>query len=293
VNPLVRGVLDIAETQHGIVTRDQARRAGLSDAQLDACIRSGLLIGVAATGLYRVRGAFQSLAMATVAAVVGSAGAASFGASCRLLRLDVPLPTSPIDVTVAASERQPRLRRLDIAPRLEAEALEAAFERARRLGLVSIEALARRFALIGGKGRPGTSRIRTLLAGTAPNALDSRLEVKAWRLLRDDPVATPVRQVRVTAGTRRYRLDFAWPNLLAAFETEGFEWHGTRAQWKQDRMRTAALERLGWRRVVATWDDVVSHPGETLDRVASMLAERTALIRSSGHSVVPISALTR
>ncbi len=169
---------------------------------------------------------------------------------------------------------------IDIAPHLDAETLEAVFERARRLGLVSIEALARRFAIVGGKGRPGTGRIRTLLAGTTPNPLESLLEVKAWRLVRSSTLPDPVRQLPVTVGAQNYRLDFAWPHLRAAFETEGFEWHGTHARWKQDRIRTSALEGLGWRTVVATWADVVSRPAETIERLAAMLAERTALVRS-------------
>jgi len=66
-----------------------------------------------------------------------------------------------------------------------------------------------------------------------------------------------------------------------AFETEGFEWHGTRARWKQDRMRTAALERLGWRIVNADWDDVVDRSSVTLDRIAMALAERRVWMRSA------------
>jgi very-short-patch-repair endonuclease len=66
-----------------------------------------------------------------------------------------------------------------------------------------------------------------------------------------------------------------------AFETEGFEWHGNRARWKRDRRRTAALERLGWRIVVATWDDVTKRPDETLERIAMTLAERQSMLRSA------------
>ena len=86
-----------------------------------------------------------------------------------------------------------------------------------------------------------------------------------------------MRQHPVVVAGKRYRLDFAWPHLRAAFETEGFEWHGSRGRWKQDRIRTGALERLGWRQMVATWDDVVGNPAGTLDRLGLMLAERRLL----------------
>ena len=136
--------------------------------------------------------------------------------------------------------------------------------------------------MIGGRGRPGTPKIRELLARAQPSPLESKLEVKAWRMLRKSSIRNPNRQVRVDLPSGRWhRLDFAWPELLVAFETEGFEWHGSRARWKQDRVRTAALERLGWRIVVATWDDVVFEPLATLQRIAIALAERQLIIGPS------------
>ncbi len=313
--------LDRAEVAHGVLTRAQARALGLTGGQVDAQVRRGLLIPVA-PHVYRVRGAPRSIAMACAAAALGTGGSASHATAARLFRLDVPLPVSPLHVMVDVARQHPRLARvevqaaghaffrvavhrcrdvgeprttidgvrcvdaarvlIDVASRLSPETLEAAFERARRLGLVSVEVLARRFGRLGGPGRPGTAKVRALLAGTAPGVLDSRLEVKAWRMLKRSRLATPRRQVPVTvAPSRHVRLDFAWPELLVAFETEGFEWHGSRAQWKQDRIRTAALERLGWRIVVGTWDDVTLAPGGTLDRIAAALAERRRLRRSA------------
>ena len=88
-----------------------------------------------------------------------------------------------------------------------------------------------------------------------------------------------MRQHRVDLPFRRsYRIDFAWPDLGVAVEAEGFEWHGNRAQWKADRLRVAALERLGWRVLIVTWDDVTMRPEETLDRIALALAERGRLV---------------
>ena len=321
MNRLHHQALALAELQHGVITRAQARRGGLMDTQIDSCLRNGLLLPVAAH-VYRVCGAPQSVPMAIAAGVLGAGGHASQATGARLLRLEMVLPLSPLHVTVDAARRHPRLDRVDVdaadhaffrvavhrcrevgeprttidgvpcadaarvlidtAARLSAEALEAAFERARKLHLVSPEMLGRRFGQLGGRGRPGSAKIRELLASAEPRPLDSRLEVKAWRMLKHSRVRTPQRQVPVdVAPWRRYRLDFAWPDLLVGFETEGFEWHGSRAQWKQDRMRTAALERSGWRIVVGTWDEVVREPGQTLERIAAVLAERRALGRSA------------
>ena len=99
-------------------------------------------------------------------------------------------------------------------------------------------------------------------------------------MLQRSRLSEPQRQVWVVApDAKRYRLDFAWTELKVAFETEGFEWHGTRAQWKQDRIRIAALERLGWRIVIAGWDDVMKTPHITIDRIALALRERESLGR--------------
>lgn len=313
--------LDVASRQHGVITRAQALAAGLSEGAINACLANGLFVALNSE-VFRVRGAPQTEAMAITAAVLSAAGRVSHATGGRLLRFETSLPVSPIHVTVDGDHQRPRVIRLevdngkraffrvqvhrytdfgeptttvdgvacvdaaraliDIASHLTAENLENAFERARRLGLLSTESLARRFALIGGRGRPGTLKIRELLANAAPNALDSKLEVKAWRMLSTSRLKNPARQVRVDRPSGRgHRLDFAWPERLVAFETEGFEWHGSRARWKQDRIRTAALERLGSRIVVGTWDDVVDSPAETLDRIAMALDECRSLRRAS------------
>ena len=313
--------LDIAAMQEGVITRDQARRAGLTDHVIAGCMADGLLVAVA-PATFRVRGAPQTERMAVAAAALAADGWASHATAERLMRLGVPLGAVPLHVTVDVLAAHPRVVRLaietgerayfpvrvhrfrsageplltidgvrctdaartliDLARWLDVDDLEDAVERARRLGLVSTEGLARRFAEIGGRGRPGTPRVREVLARTRPNALESKLEGKAWRMLVASRIVEPVRQLRVQVATgRRHRLDFAWPDLLIAFETEGFEWHGTRARWKQDRVRTSAIERLGWRIVVGDWDDVVKRPTETLERIALALGERRALLRSA------------
>lgn len=243
----------------------------------------------------------------------------SFGAASSLLRLEARAEPIPIDATVDASVQHPRLRRvevatashsfhavrlhrfgaydeplvmvdgirctdaartlIDLAGRLHPYEIEDAFERARRLGLVSPESLARRFEIVGGRGRKGAAKVREALAHTRPGTLDSKLEGRTWRMIRASCLDEPVRQLRVDISSRQwYRIDFAWPHLLLAVEAEGFEWHGSRARWKADKIRTAALERFGWRVLVVTWDDVTRRPEETLDRIAMVLAERARLV---------------
>lgn len=312
-------VLRRAEMHLGLVDRRQLIAAELTDRQIERALGGGLLAAVA-PGLYRVCGVPQTERMAIAAAVSATGGAASFGTAASLLHLDAPTSTVPIDVTVDVDRAHPRLRRvevetsvrsfhpvvvhryiggggpvlsidgvrctdaaqtvIDLAARLAPDDLGNAFERARRLGLVTPAVLARRFERVDTGNRKGAPAIREVLADARPGVLDSELEARAGRLLVRSPLAEPTRQFWVRVSERqRYRIDFAWPDLLVAVEAEGFEWHGGRAQWKADRRRVAALERLGWRVLVVTWDDVVLRPAETIERIAMALAERSALAR--------------
>jgi very-short-patch-repair endonuclease len=154
---------------------------------------------------------------------------------------------------------------------MDDEALEGMFEQARRMGLTSATALFRRAEQLCGSGRPGSSRVRRLLATQTPGsaALESRLEVKLARLLRKSSLPTPERQFPVG----RFRLDFAWPNRRIGCECDGFEHHGARLAWKRDRRRLAAIESARWRIVQVTWADVTTEPTQTLERLSIALGE--------------------
>jgi very-short-patch-repair endonuclease len=158
---------------------------------------------------------------------------------------------------------------IDCAAMLDSEALEVAFESARRMGLTSPRALALRGATLCGHGAAGSSAIRELLAHQRPGeqAMQYRLEVKTARLLRRSSLPRPERQVRVG----NYSIDFGFTPWFVGVECEGFEYHGSRLQWKSDKTRTAWLERQGWRLVTVTCDDVTRRPAATLDRIAITL----------------------
>ena len=158
---------------------------------------------------------------------------------------------------------------IDCASLLGEEALEVAFEAARRMGLTSPRALALRADALVGRGKAGSRAIRTLLSHQRPGdaPLQYRLEVKAARLLRESSLPRPTRQYPVGP----YRIDFGVEPWRVGAECEGFDFHGTRLVWKRDKRRTAWIEARGWRLVVLTWDDVTRRPEETLARLALAL----------------------
>lgn len=89
-----------------------------------------------------------------------------------------------------------------------------------------------------------------------------------------EPPPRPVPQfvVRNEDGSFLARVDFCWPALGLIVEADGFAFHADRAAYRKDRERLNGLERLGWRVLRFTWEDVVSRPDYVLELVAECLA---------------------
>ena len=66
--------------------------------------------------------------------------------------------------------------------------------------------------------------------------------------------------------------DFYWPSLRLVVETDGWETHKTKAAFKSDRRKDAALTSAGYRVVRFTYEDVVYEP----DTVVTRLTPRSA-----------------
>jgi very-short-patch-repair endonuclease len=142
---------------------------------------------------------------------------------------------------------------VDLAGVLDEEALEVAFESARRLRIVTHERVAARLDEVGGRGRVGAAQLHRVLAATEGEpAAESRLEVKIARLLRATDLPRPVRQHWITVFGQRYRLDFAWPEIRVALEPDGRKFH----EFQRDRTRWRKLGATGWRVLPVTWHDV-------------------------------------
>lgn len=303
MNGIDQRVAMLARRQYGVVTRRQARRLGATEHAIDWRLANGRWEQVL-PAVFRVGGAPETFHQRCFAAAswMRSDGMVSHASAATLYRLDGVPEERLVHVTVAyerslCAQSGFRVHRsqliepadlrtvdgvvvsapartvLDLAGVLRGERLEAAFETFRRRGLLSLVELATRFETLGGRGRPGSAAVRTLLrAHVGQPALESRLEVRAARLLRNSRLAPPVRQHRLIGGDgNRYRLDFAWPEHRVAVETQGFRWHGNRLSWKQDAARTTAIESQRWRLLVVTWDDVTLRADATLDRIAAAL----------------------
>ncbi|HTL86133.1 MAG TPA: DUF559 domain-containing protein [Acidimicrobiia bacterium] len=278
----------LAESQYGVISRAQAREV-MSASAVDRRIANGHFV-VVHPGVYRIRGAPVTGRQRAMAATLwgGETAVISHTTSARLLRLDA-IQTSGMhmivnrrgiesDLVVVHRGLVPRADRvtvdgipctsatrtlIDCAPFVDGESLETAFELARRMGLTSVRAVEQRI----GRGRPGTTMMRDVLRHATVRPKESKLEVKFARLLRSSALPRPQPQIEIAA----YRVDYLWPRYKAVCECDGFEWHGSRLQWKRDRRRIAAIEAAGYRITHVTWDDVTKYPNETLARIGLTL----------------------
>jgi hypothetical protein len=163
-----------------------------------------------------------------------------------------------------------------VAPDVVGRALDDALRRR----LVSLPQMAWALGHFGGQGHPGTARLRVLLAergatGSRYVPPESDLEEYLYKLVgsaRDVP--EPVRQLKIWDGIQWRRFDLAWPTHRLAVEVDGWETHGTRESFQDDRTRDACMGALGWQTLRFTWHDVVDRPAWVLGIIRRTLGQK-------------------
>ena len=195
----------VAVGQSGAFTRSQALGAGFRPAQVERRVRTGGWERVHPR-VYRYGATPMSVALVHWAAVLwaGPECALSHTSAAAIWRLPVaPLDRPELIVPKARAPRvtgvvvhrvaridardvlqphglpvtSPVRTLIDLAGVLAADDLEMVLMHARSRGLVTVRALGVHLAEIGTAGRPGTARLRTLLAaiGSAPGEPSARM----------------------------------------------------------------------------------------------------------------------
>lgn len=142
--------------------------------------------------------------------------------------------------------RGDQLRRLDFAA-LDAAAGEAVGRRAQRV----VRAILLDYA-----------RAETMTA--------SELEDRMLTLVRTAGLPVPL----VNEPVGPYVGDFVWPAHRLVVETDGFETHGTRAAFEDDRARDAELTAAGWCVLRFTWRQIRDDPAAVAATIAIVLRRR-------------------
>jgi very-short-patch-repair endonuclease len=279
----------LAAVQHGVVSGEQLRAAGLSTSAVGRRVSRGLLHrvhrGVYAVGWARltVRGRWWAAVLACGEGAVlshASAGAAWELVSSAGREVHVSVPASDgrrrvrgvrvhraasltaDDVTTLDGLPITTLERtlLDLAVTLAPDRLARAVERAEGTRPLDHRRLA-------APGRPGNARLRAALAEPA-TVTRSKLEERFLALLDRHGLPRPLVNVRVGP----YEVDFLWPEQRLVVETDGWEHHGTRRAFQEDRRRDRYLVAAGHRVVRLTHDDVAEDGDETARVLAELLS---------------------
>jgi very-short-patch-repair endonuclease len=257
----------IARRQDGVVTRAQLR-AFAEPAEIDNAVKAKRLFvvyrSVYAVGDERLsdRGRIRAATLAS-----GPHSAASFSTATALRNLT---PTLRAVLHVSLTEGDRRSRRGLIVH----HGLEPA-------DVTHIH------------GIPVTTPLRTLEDLNWPDRLVR--EVLARGLIRPEQLPFERRtdndfEERFRDLTRRaglpqpraqyrfgpYRLDFAWPELRVAVETDGWATHGRREAFEDDRARDAMLMAHGWRVLRVTYRRLRHQPTLVAAQLAAVLAQAAA-----------------
>jgi hypothetical protein len=82
--------------------------------------------------------------------------------------------------------------------------------------------------------------------------------------------------IRNPDGSWRMRFDLSYPGLKLIIEYDGRQHSENSGQWRRDLSRREELDRLGWRLIVVTSDDLRDTPEAVLGRVRDALIDRGA-----------------
>jgi hypothetical protein len=194
----------VAVRQHGAFTRAQAAAAGLSASQLQRRVSAGAWVRMFPR-VYRHAAVPPNRALVLSAALLWAgpgaalshttaAGLWRIGNGTHLVELLVPRTRAPrapgvlvhrvasVEPVDVASWRgfavtTPVRTLIDLAAVLAGPELGAAVRRAAALGLVTRGSLEARLGTLGGRGRPGTARLREFVRASysAPRDLSARM----------------------------------------------------------------------------------------------------------------------
>ena len=157
---------------------------------------------------------------------------------------------------------------LDLAAILSADELRKAVADALYLRLTSQGELERTLKRL--KGHRGAGRLGDLIG--AGEAVPTRSELERALL----PALAAAGVVRPSVGVRLgpYLIDFLWHAERVAVETDGFEAHGHRLAFEDDRARDVDLQSRGYAVLRFTWRQVLHDPRAVAGRIAQVLAVR-------------------
>ncbi|AQT81733.1 hypothetical protein B1R94_24500 [Mycolicibacterium litorale] len=283
---------DYLRRQDGVITLQQAQRAGLSEFAVRRRVRAGQWRRCSPGVYFADDRPFT--AAARIRAAVWSRGhraTASGLAAAWWLGLMTTAPDI-VEITVPRNShgraaRGTRLRRRDLA---EIDIIEHRSLRVTALALTVLEAATRRG---GGAGimdaalqrrlglahlqqahtrngaRHGAAACRRLLDAAAGGARS-----EAERLLVHSLKSAGITGWHANFPVGDYVVDIAFPRQRVAVEVDGWAFHSDHAAFQNDRERQNLLALAGWQVLRFTWFDLTQHPDRVLAEIRASVSAR-------------------
>jgi hypothetical protein len=267
--------VQLALGQDGLITLDQALELGCSADSVHRHVAKGDIERVL-PGVYRLAGATDGPRQKLKAVTLwgGEGTAASHTSAAALVGLKGFTLSELHAVTIKQSGRVPDwvhwhrlpscrpgtrpvngiattppwIMLVDLGSVTPPEEVRSALDQALFLGIVSLPQMRWALATFGRGRHRGTAVLRRLLADRGPGYAppESEGEAMFYALIEGSDLPPGVRQFPVWDGKRWRRLDYAWPEPGVGTEFDGWETHGTRESFQNDR----APRRPSRRRII-------------------------------------------
>lgn len=185
------------------------------------------------------------------------------------------LPVSDIVEVDGLRTTHPIRTVIDLAAlRIREERLEAAVDSTVRLGLATLDDIARRLQQLRGKGRRGVRRLDRVLVTSGGHTF---LERAFLKLVHDAGLPRPIPQVEHRRdGVHIARVDFLFPEHGVVVEVSGGRGHSSAADRAKDARRRNELQRLGRLVLEFTYEDLMNRRPYVLHTLRTALTPATS-----------------
>jgi predicted transcriptional regulator of viral defense system len=286
-------VAELAGRQWGVVSRAQLRALSVTPATVDEWVRRGRLHrvhrGVYAVGhtALRVEGRRLAAVLACGPGAVLShvSAAAHWGLlQTAATRIDVTAPATRrggpgirvhrsrfLDARDTTTHEQIPITTiartlLDLAATVPSQRLERALAQADHLQLYDQTRITD--TLTRANGHRATRILAAATANGDPKWTRNDFEADFLTLVRTNGLPEPlVNHILDAPDHPGLEVDFYWPAHALIVETDGWQTHGTKAAFKNDRRKDAALTAAGYTVMRFSYDDVRDHPATVVRRV--------------------------
>ncbi len=180
-------------------------------------------------------------------------------------------PFDPDDITEIDGISVTSLARtlLDLAEVVPLDHLAKCIEEAMRKRIYDHKAVTE--LLARSPGRRGQKPLRLILNDVVvvDPATRKELERRFQKLLRSHRLPKPERNTLIEG----YEVDTVWLKPKVIVELDGFEGHGTRKAFEDDRVRDATLQLAGYRVIRVTWRRLKENPDEVVQMLRALVGE--------------------